>query len=88
MFEGIGLILPTYDASKNPQDFPWIYTVTQTATLGLVCCIGVFGYMAFGQGVHNLILLDFDAGAWLDLIKYKTMRSINDSGRKPKLVRL
>ena len=25
MFEGIGLILPTYDASRNPQDFTWIY---------------------------------------------------------------
>lgn len=76
MFEGIGLILPTYDASKNPQDFPWIYTVAQTATLGLVCCIGVFGYMAFGQGVHNLILLDFDAGALVFAVRFAFMLQV------------
>ena len=69
MFEGIGLILPTFDASKKPEDFPRIYTLTMTATLSLVCCIGVFGYMAFGQEVHNLILLDFQPGAWLGLSK-------------------
>lgn len=62
MFEGIGLILPTFDASKKPEDFPWIYTITMTATLSLVCCIGLFGYMAFGQGVQNLVLLDFQPG--------------------------
>lgn len=49
MFEGIGLILPTYDASKNPHDFPRIFVLTQTATLCLVWCIGFFGYMAFGH---------------------------------------
>eukprot|EP00435_Cladocopium_sp_Y103_P038381 s2052_g10.t1 len=65
MFEGIGLILPTFDASKKPEDFPWIYTITMTATLSLVCCIGLFGYMAFGQGVQNLVLLDFQPGVWL-----------------------
>jgi len=81
MFEGIGLILPTFDASKKPEDFPWIYTITMTATLSLVCCIGLFGYMAFGQGVQNLVLLDFQPGVWLGyettLIICRSITSLN-----------
>ncbi|CAK9086836.1 unnamed protein product [Durusdinium trenchii] len=73
MFEGIGLILPTFDASKNPQHFPWIYIVTQTGTLCLVCCIGLFGYLAFGQGVHNLILLDFQPNVLVFLVRMAFM---------------
>lgn len=76
MFEGIGLILPTYDASKKPEDFSWIYVLVQTGTLAVVCAIGVLGYMAFGSDVSNLILLNFPQSIAVFLVRFAFMLQV------------
>lgn len=62
MFEGIGLVLPTYDASSDPDSFPRIYAGVQTCTLLLISAVGVSGYIAYGNHVQSLVLLNFPGG--------------------------
>ena len=107
MFEGIGLILPTYDASSKPEDFSWIYAawsqedvlptlkrreirlriataactcftqvLVQTCTLGIVCAVGVLGYLGFGNDCSTLILLNFPGSAAVFVVRTAFMLQV------------
>lgn len=69
MFEGIGLVLPTYDAARNQENFPLIYVVVLLLMLTLVSCVGVFGYIAYGLDVQNLVLLNFPQSSTVTAVK-------------------
>eukprot|EP00933_Yihiella_yeosuensis_P083049 TRINITY_DN9713_c1_g4_i1.p1 TRINITY_DN9713_c1_g4~~TRINITY_DN9713_c1_g4_i1.p1 ORF type:complete len:393 (-),score=45.54 TRINITY_DN9713_c1_g4_i1:103-1152(-) len=62
MFEGIGLVLPTYDSAEKPETFPKWYTVTLIFMLALVSSVGLCGFIAYGEDVRSLVLLNFPKG--------------------------
>eukprot|EP00440_Ansanella_granifera_P021520 gb/GFBE01023359.1/.p1 GENE.gb/GFBE01023359.1/~~gb/GFBE01023359.1/.p1 ORF type:complete len:518 (+),score=84.14 gb/GFBE01023359.1/:1-1554(+) len=73
MFEGIGLVLPTFDSSLNPGRFPCIYLVVMAFVLTIVFLVGILGYLAYGQQVHNLVLLDFPQGTAVAIVRLAFM---------------
>jgi len=62
MFEGIGLVLPVYESSREPATFPRLYCAVMCATAMMVITVGCLGYLAYGDGVDSLILLNLPAG--------------------------
>lgn len=57
-FEGIGLIIPVQDSMKHPEKFPMVLgLVILTATV-LFISIATFGYLAFGEHIETVILLN------------------------------
>jgi proton-coupled amino acid transporter len=61
MFEGIGLVLPTYESSGTPGSVSWVYSMTMLVVLTMVSTVGCLGYLAYGDEVEGLILLNFPA---------------------------
>jgi len=60
--EGIGLVLPIYDSSRNPDQFLVVYSMTILFVASLLCGTGALGYLAFGPVPQTLVLLDLPMG--------------------------
>eukprot|EP00929_Paragymnodinium_shiwhaense_P022135 TRINITY_DN14227_c0_g3_i1.p1 TRINITY_DN14227_c0_g3~~TRINITY_DN14227_c0_g3_i1.p1 ORF type:complete len:670 (-),score=140.05 TRINITY_DN14227_c0_g3_i1:87-2096(-) len=65
--EGIGLVIPIYDATKEPEKFACVYALTISVIVTLLSVMGFLGYMTFGDEVATLVLLSFGKGAGADV---------------------
>jgi proton-coupled amino acid transporter len=61
-FEGIGLIIPIRDAMKKPERFPAVLTFVMVLVACTLCIVGALGYIAFGENVKTVALLNLPAG--------------------------
>lgn len=61
-FEGIGLILPIEASMREPEKFPMVLSVSMVVITGLFVAIGTLGYLAFGDGVKSIIILNLPQG--------------------------
>lgn len=57
-FEGIGLILPIEAAMARPERFPRVLLLSMAAITALFVAIGVVGYLAYGENVRLIIILN------------------------------
>ncbi|CEG71869.1 hypothetical protein RMATCC62417_07528 [Rhizopus microsporus] len=57
-FEGIGLVIPITESMKNPKEFPNVLTKAIITITALFITIGALSYMAFGENVQTIILLN------------------------------
>jgi proton-coupled amino acid transporter len=69
VFEGICLVLPTYDAGKNKRRFPALFSLVIAFVTALVVAMGLLGYVAFGDAVSPLVLLDIQDGWMATFVK-------------------
>ncbi|KAI8047615.1 transmembrane amino acid transporter protein-domain-containing protein [Thamnidium elegans] len=61
-FEGIGLIIPIRDAMEKPEKFPVVLTFVMVLVASTLCSVGALGYLAFGENVKTVALLNLPAG--------------------------
>eukprot|EP00931_Biecheleriopsis_adriatica_P056695 TRINITY_DN33607_c0_g1_i1.p1 TRINITY_DN33607_c0_g1~~TRINITY_DN33607_c0_g1_i1.p1 ORF type:complete len:525 (-),score=77.81 TRINITY_DN33607_c0_g1_i1:81-1607(-) len=73
MFEGVGLVLPTFDSCRNPRDFPRIYAIVLLFILGIVFAVGILGYLAYGESVQSLVLLNFPESRLVTVVRVAFM---------------
>ncbi|CAE8621585.1 unnamed protein product, partial [Polarella glacialis] len=69
MFEGIGLVLPTFESSKDPDRFIGIFCSVMLLIWMLDASVGLLGYLAYGEDAQPLILLNFEGGSAINSIR-------------------
>ncbi|KAI8141706.1 transmembrane amino acid transporter protein-domain-containing protein [Fennellomyces sp. T-0311] len=57
-YEGIGLVIPITESMKEPQKFPSVLRRALMAITGLFISLGAISYLAFGEDVQTIILLN------------------------------
>ncbi|CAO3690342.1 unnamed protein product [Rhizopus microsporus] len=57
-FEGVGLIIPITESMKNPKKFPKVLSWTMLFITALFISVGLLSYLAFGDQVQTVILLN------------------------------
>lgn len=60
--EWIGLIIPIRDAMQKPEKFPAVLTFVMVLVASTLCSVGALGYLAFGENVKTVALLNLPAG--------------------------
>ncbi|KAI9283532.1 transmembrane amino acid transporter protein-domain-containing protein [Umbelopsis sp. AD052] len=60
-FEGIGLVIPIAESMKEPEKFPKVLTGSMIFMTILFTSVGVVSYLAFGDKVETVILLNLPA---------------------------
>ncbi|KAF4678302.1 hypothetical protein FOL47_000031 [Perkinsus chesapeaki] len=65
VFEGIGLILPTYDSMKEPQKFEKVFSRAFAVTTASFLFIGLAGYYEFGPYTQTIVLSNLPQGSLL-----------------------
>jgi len=60
-FEGIGLVIPIAESMKEPEKFPKVLTGSMIFMTVLFTSVGVVSYLAFGDDVETVILLNLPA---------------------------
>lgn len=60
-FEGIGLVIPIAESMKEPEKFPKVLTGSMIFMTILFTSVGVVSYLAFGDDVETVILLNLPA---------------------------
>ncbi|OMJ11370.1 Vacuolar amino acid transporter 3 [Smittium culicis] len=61
-FEGIGLVIPVVDSMKKPSEFPKVLSLTVFVSAVIFISVASFSYMAFGESVETVILLNLTEG--------------------------
>ncbi|OMJ29215.1 Vacuolar amino acid transporter 3 [Smittium culicis] len=61
-FEGIGLVIPVVDSMKKPSEFPKVLSLTVFVSAVIFISVASFSYMAFGENVETVILLNLTEG--------------------------
>lgn len=69
MFEGVAPLIPTFESSREPERFPMLFFVVMTFVLLLVLSVGMLGYLAFGDEVQPLILLNLQGGPVVNCLR-------------------
>ncbi|KAI9255785.1 transmembrane amino acid transporter protein-domain-containing protein [Phascolomyces articulosus] len=57
-YEGIGLVIPITESMKEPQKFPGVLRRALMVITGLFISLGAISYLAFGEDVQTIILLN------------------------------
>ncbi|KAI9494583.1 transmembrane amino acid transporter protein-domain-containing protein [Zychaea mexicana] len=57
-YEGIGLVIPITESMKEPQKFPGVLRRTLMVITILFILLGAISYLAFGEDVQTIILLN------------------------------
>lgn len=57
-FEGIGLIIPVQDSMQHPEKFPLVLGLVIITATVLFVAVAVLGYLAFGQYIETVILMN------------------------------
>ncbi|AGO14174.1 AaceriAER380Cp [[Ashbya] aceris (nom. inval.)] len=57
-FEGIGLIIPVQESMRHPEEFPKVLGLVIITTTVLFITIGTLGYLAYGDQIQSVILLN------------------------------
>ncbi|KAG2180429.1 hypothetical protein INT44_003433 [Umbelopsis vinacea] len=61
-YEGVGLVIPITESMKEPHKFPRVLTGTMIFITILFTSVGAISYMAFGDQVQTVILLNLPTG--------------------------
>ncbi|KAI9281965.1 transmembrane amino acid transporter protein-domain-containing protein [Sporodiniella umbellata] len=61
-FEGIGLVIPIRDSMEQPEKFPMVLSSVMFCVAFTLCAVGSLGYIAFGDQVHTIALLNLPHG--------------------------
>ncbi|KAJ2850807.1 hypothetical protein IWW36_001622 [Coemansia brasiliensis] len=62
-FEGITLVIPVVDSMKHQEMFPHVMSAVMLVCIVIFCGIAALSYMAFGNSVETVILLNLPDGA-------------------------
>ncbi|KAI8638330.1 transmembrane amino acid transporter protein-domain-containing protein [Parasitella parasitica] len=68
-FEGVGLIIPITESMKEPKKFPKVLSWTMLFITLLFISIGLFSYLAFGDKVQTVILLNLPVSPLVNIIQ-------------------
>ncbi|OMJ13712.1 Vacuolar amino acid transporter 3 [Smittium culicis] len=61
-FEGIGLVIPVVESMETPSEFPKVLSLTVFVSAVIFISVASFSYMAFGENVETVILLNLTEG--------------------------
>ena len=67
-FEGIGLVVETQKSMKEPELFMKVLRRVYVALVVTFCLTGSLGYLAFGEDVDSIIILNLPKDAWYTLV--------------------
>jgi len=67
--EGLACLVPIYDAAASPERFHIHYMCVMTLITFLLCTVGLLGYLAFGEEVETIVLLNFAPGTLVSVIQ-------------------
>ncbi|KAJ1835998.1 hypothetical protein LPJ63_000626 [Coemansia sp. RSA 2711] len=62
-FEGVTLVIPVVDSMTHQEKFPRVLSAVMTVCIVIFCGIAALSYMAFGESVETVILLNLPDGA-------------------------
>ncbi|KAI9264803.1 transmembrane amino acid transporter protein-domain-containing protein [Sporodiniella umbellata] len=68
-FEGVGLIIPITESMKDPKKFPKVLSWTMLFITALFISVGFLSYMAFGDKVQTVILLNLPVNHLVNTIQ-------------------
>ena len=68
-FEGVGLIIPITESMKEPKKFPKVLSWTMLFITVLFISLGLFSYLAFGDKVQTVILLNLPVSPVVNTIQ-------------------
>ncbi|KAI8146858.1 transmembrane amino acid transporter protein-domain-containing protein [Fennellomyces sp. T-0311] len=68
-YEGVGLVIPITESMKDPKKFPKVLSYTMLFITLLFLSIGFISYLAFGEDVQTVILLNLPASTTVDSIQ-------------------
>ncbi|KAI9311218.1 transmembrane amino acid transporter protein-domain-containing protein [Dichotomocladium elegans] len=68
-FEGVGLIIPITESMKKPGKFPLVLCGTMAFVAIVFISVGFISYLAFGEAVQTVVLLNLPSGALVDTIQ-------------------
>ncbi|OBZ85126.1 Vacuolar amino acid transporter 3 [Choanephora cucurbitarum] len=68
-FEGVGLIIPITESMKDPKKFPKVLSGTMLFITLLFISIGLLSYLAFGDDVQTVILLNLPVSPVVNTIQ-------------------
>ncbi|KAI8063459.1 transmembrane amino acid transporter protein-domain-containing protein [Gongronella butleri] len=69
-FEGIGLIIPIRDAMEKPEKFPMVLSCVMFLIALTLCMIGTLGYIAFGDTVETVALLNLPPSTLANTVQF------------------
>ncbi|KAJ1796724.1 hypothetical protein LPJ59_003577 [Coemansia sp. RSA 2399] len=61
-YEGISLVIPIVESMERKDKFNGVLTASLVVCAGLFVCIGLFSYMALGDSVEAVVLLNLPSG--------------------------
>ncbi|KAI9189529.1 hypothetical protein H9P43_000962 [Blastocladiella emersonii ATCC 22665] len=67
-FEGVGLVIPIAQSMKRPSQFGWVLSFTMVLTTAVYLFIASVGYLAWGDDVQTIVLLNLPATSWSSAI--------------------
>ncbi|KAI8344933.1 transmembrane amino acid transporter protein-domain-containing protein [Blakeslea trispora] len=68
-FEGVGLIIPITESMKEPKKFPKVLSGTMIFITLLFISVGLLSYLAFGDEVQTVILLNLPVSPVVNTIQ-------------------
>ncbi|GAA5814999.1 hypothetical protein MFLAVUS_008503 [Mucor flavus] len=68
-FEGVGLIIPITESMKEPKKFPKVLAWTMLFITLLFISLGLLSYLAFGEDVQTVVLLNLPATPLVNTIQ-------------------
>ncbi|KAL1924767.1 uncharacterized protein VTP21DRAFT_4421 [Calcarisporiella thermophila] len=68
-FEGVGLVIPITESMKNPAQFPAVLTGVMAFVTVIFTSVAVLSYLAFGDKVQTIVLLNLPASPAVDSIQ-------------------
>ncbi|KAI7890514.1 transmembrane amino acid transporter protein-domain-containing protein [Mucor mucedo] len=68
-FEGVGLIIPITESMKEPKKFPKVLSWTMLFITTLFVSLGLLSYLAFGDKVQTVVLLNLPATSLVNTIQ-------------------
>ncbi|KAJ1737244.1 hypothetical protein LPJ72_000656 [Coemansia sp. Benny D160-2] len=61
-YEGISLVIPIVESMERKDKFNGVLTASLVVCAGLFVCIGLFSYLALGDSVEAVVLLNLPSG--------------------------
>ncbi|KAI9317913.1 transmembrane amino acid transporter protein-domain-containing protein [Dichotomocladium elegans] len=68
-YEGVGLVIPITESMKDPKKFPAVLSGTMVFITALFLSVGFISYLAFGEEVQTVILLNLPPGGAVDTVQ-------------------
>ncbi|CAO3617315.1 unnamed protein product [Cunninghamella echinulata] len=68
-YEGVGLVIPITESMKEPKKFPKVLSWTMFGITLIFISVGFFSYLAFGDTVQTVILLNLPGTAAVNTVQ-------------------